>query len=260
VVKIDDTVAPEIMLNGSEEMTVDVKTLFVDPGFIAIDNYYNNVTRGQDPAQGPNMNKLGTTVITYTACDGSNNCNSIQRIVHVVDRIAPVITLIGANPYTHPRFSPYADPGVILTDNYYTDTDLRPKDFFDEDYSKISNDMPGLYLATFNLTDPSGNKARTVTRLVVVPEESLTGVKETEAGVFNLYPNPSTGKFTIELEEGSGINTVKVYSILGSLVAAQAVNKEKSVGIDLSAEKDGVYIVRMEAEGKSYTRKITLVR
>ena len=39
-IKIDDLVAPVLTLKWSDDMTVDVNTLFVDPGFNVSDNYY----------------------------------------------------------------------------------------------------------------------------------------------------------------------------------------------------------------------------
>ena len=263
VVKIDDIEAPVLKLNGQSDMTVDVKTVFVDPGYTVSDNYYStgslNVTK--TPANGPNMNTLNNTTINYTACDPSNNCTSLTRTVHVVDKIAPVVKLVGANPYYHPRFQQYVDPGVILTDNYYTDASMRASTYFNPNYSSVSNDAPGIYFVTFKLTDPSGNVGKTVTRTVIVNEESFSGIANANASsTIKLYPNPNNGKFTIDAE-GTEISSVKVYNIIGTLVK-EISNRDnsKTIEIDMTGVSEGVYIVRTEGQGKIATQKITIVK
>jgi hypothetical protein len=53
---------------------------------------------------------------------------------------------------------------------------------------------------------------------------------------------------------------VKVYNIIGSLVREQSVKGNKTIEIDMSTEREGVYIVRVEGNGKSYTQKMNLVK
>ena len=262
VVRIDNTFPPVVSLNGKADMTVDAKTIFADPGITYSSPYYStqSLSVTKSPATGPNMNTLNTTTIVYTVCDPSTNCTSVTRTVHVVDRIAPVITLVGANPYYHTRFQQYVDPGVLLTDNFYTDPQLRPN--FTPDYSKVSNDKPGVYYVTYDITDPSGNIADQVTRMVIVEEKVEAGIGSVNTnGQMKLYPNPSNGKFTIELGDGMDIRTVKVYNIIGSVVKEQQVKaNSKIIDMDLSGVSEGVYVVRMEGEAKSFTQKINLVK
>ncbi|MEI6509289.1 MAG: T9SS type A sorting domain-containing protein, partial [Bacteroidota bacterium] len=194
-------------------------------------------------------------------CDPSNNCTTLTRTVHVVDQIAPFINIIGANPYFHPRFQQYVDPGVILTDNYYTDAQMHVSPYFIADISGVSNDKPGVYYVNYSLTDPSGNVADMVTRMVIVNEAATTGISNVNGtSAMKLYPNPNNGKFTIDAE-GTEITSVKVYNIIGTLVK-EISNKDnsKTIEIDMTGVSEGVYIVKMEGPGKVSTQKITIVK
>jgi hypothetical protein len=204
------------------------------------------------------------SIINYTVCDPSGNCTVLTRKVNIVDRISPVINLIGTDPYYHNRFTQYVDAGVNLTDNYYTDAQLRA------DASKwvVSNPVKNdgvegtIYYVTYNLTDPSGNIAKKVIRTVIVSDVSSTGisgVNSADNGI-KLYPNPSNGKFTVEIDNAIEVQTVKVYNIIGSLVREQSVKGNKTIEIDMSTEREGVYIVRVEGNGKSYTQKMNVVK
>ncbi len=260
VVKIDDLVPPVLTLNGDLEMTVDVNTVFVEPGYDYSDNYYpkSSITITKTPA-GPVMTTLNTTNMDYMACDPSTNCTVVTRIVHVVDRIAPVITLIGSNPYVLPRYGQYIDQGVTITDNYYTQAQLSS--LMVMDVSKVRNDVPGFYYVTFNVTDPSGNMAKQVRRAVMVEDKFLGVNNMNKTQGMKIYPNPANGKFTIELENGTVIQTVKVYNMVGSLIKEQAVkSNDRSIAIDISGVAEGVYIVKMEGEGRSYLQKINIVK
>ena len=79
------------------------------------------------------------------------------------------------------------------------------------------------------------------------------------------YPNPFNPATTIEYRTSTaGIATLTVFDILGREVAS-LVNRVLPAGIhrarlDGSALPSGVYFVRLEAGGKSGTRKIMLVK
>lgn len=67
---------------------------------------------------------------------------------------------------------------------------------------------------------------------------------------FTVYPNPTTGKVTIDTQ--SEINSVSIYNQLGQLLSNTA-NKQ----IDLSAQPSGIYIIHMDfTDGKTATSKI----
>jgi hypothetical protein len=221
-------------------MEVEVFGTFNDPGVDATDNYYPNVTIQTTSTL--NMNVLGVYTITYNVCDAANNCVTLTRTVRVVDKVRPVIKLIGEDPYVLPRYTAYVDPGFTVKDNYYPESAFYLSDAVNS--SGIVNHIPGSYFVKYNVTDPSGNMASEVLRLVIV-EDITTGLNKIkkENGVF-VYPNPTTdGIVNIYHSKGS-IQKVEVTDVLGRNVLEQSTNEEK-LSIDLGSMNKGIYLLRI---------------
>jgi hypothetical protein len=218
-------------------MIVDVYALFVDPGVTATDNYYPNVFPVITNL--PNMTALGDYTVTYTVTDGAGNTTTVTRLVRVVDRIAPEIELLGANPVKHIRFTPYVDPGVKVVDNYYSNSELQQA--LETNTSGLNVDRPGLYVVTYQVTDPSGNKSAKVQRYVEVYE--FTGIdEETVKNNILIYPNPSTGLLTISNSTKLAISQITVTDILGKTMLTQAVQANETK-LDLTLLHKGLYLV-----------------
>ena len=92
-VRVRDTTPPTITLNGASPLNVECHTTFTDPGAIANDSCDSGLTAAT--ASGSvNINVPGDYLITYNACDASNNhAVPVTRAVHVVDTTPPVPSL-----------------------------------------------------------------------------------------------------------------------------------------------------------------------
>ncbi|MFZ4402149.1 MAG: T9SS type A sorting domain-containing protein, partial [Bacteroidales bacterium] len=79
---------------------------------------------------------------------------------------------------------------------------------------------------------------------------------EIEANTIGIYPNPTNGKFTVNIEKFNN-GEIKVYSIVGSLILSQTVNKANNE-FDLSNNGKGLYFVQYTdtKSGKSWTEKL----
>ncbi|MCF6207669.1 MAG: DUF5011 domain-containing protein, partial [Sulfurovum sp.] len=91
-VTVEDTIAPVIVLNGDNPMTVSQDATFIDPGATVTDNSGEtidvNVTGSVDTAA------VGTYTLTYYAQDSAGNAATpVTRTVNVVDVTPPVITV-----------------------------------------------------------------------------------------------------------------------------------------------------------------------
>jgi hypothetical protein len=72
------------------------------------------------------------------------------------------------------------------------------------------------------------------------------GIFDYENASTQVHPNPSTGLFTIAAD--AAIGNIEVYSVTGQLVYTRVAN-EKITEIDLTSLKDGLYVLRTEANG-----------
>ncbi len=67
-----------------------------------------------------------------------------------------------------------------------------------------------------------------------------------------IYPNPTSNQLTIE---GTAINQVVVFNLMGQEVLRQSVNADKVV-VALGALPEGTYFVRIETAEEVTVRKV----
>jgi hypothetical protein len=205
---------------------------------------------------------LGSYTITYIVRDGANNSTEVKRQVNVVDRIAPVIELLGGDMVDMPRFHDYVEPGFRITDNYETDEDLRSRVVITSDLGKRNDtlwaELSGWKYVRYKVVDQSGNVSATVERSVRVVVTSLDEV--TNETSLSIYPNPSTGKFTISSKETMTGNTeVTLYNVLGAKVYSQTITMSgKTAEIDAEGLPSGIYLLQLTNNGKQYTQRVTV--
>jgi len=93
----------------------------------------------------------------------------VERVIPLgtppVDVVAPVITILGANPLEVPVGGPFVDPGVTAVDDI--DGDLTAN--VTTDISALDLDTPGNYLVTYTVSDTAGNPTE-ATRTIEVTD------------------------------------------------------------------------------------------
>ena len=160
IVRELDNIPPSVNLNGSNEMTIDVNSNFIDPGANAIDNLDLNLK--VDVVGSVDTAKIGSYTLSYTSTDSSGNkSNTITRKVNVVDTIAPVISLTGSQTLTINYGEPFEDPGTVISDNY-------DKNIVATVNGIVNTTIPGTYKLNYIAIDSSGNKSEELTREVIV--------------------------------------------------------------------------------------------
>ena len=75
-----------------------------------------------------------------------------------------------------------------------------------------------------------------------------------------IYPNPSTGLFTVEFTETLNDVTIEVYSSIGVLVDKIDMSNKYNSMLDLSSQANGMYYVTMRSGAVSVTKKIQLIK
>jgi len=75
----------------------------------------------------------------------------------------------------------------------------------------------------------------------------------------SVYPNPSTGKFTIENENESTNTIISIYNIAGSLIyEAKYDDAQKYFQIDLTDKAKGVYLVKFKNDATTKVHKVVV--
>lgn len=164
------TVTPEavpvITLIGNSSLTLEAGTTYTEQGASATDDTDGDITSSiVIDSSSVNTNLIGTYTVTYDVADSSgNNALQVIRTVNVVDTTAPVITLIGRNPFTVELRDDYVERGFIATDNY--EGDITSSVVVNS--TDLNTDRIGTYHITYDVTDSNGNVATQVIRTIRV--------------------------------------------------------------------------------------------
>jgi uncharacterized repeat protein (TIGR01451 family) len=159
-----DTEPPLITLLGSNPVTVEAGSSYVDAGATAMDNADGDLTAGIVTVNPVDVHVLGEYTITYDVYDSSGNAaEQVTRTVRVVDTTKPVISLLGDNPVEIIAGTAYLDAGATASDDYDGDISSAIKV-----ENNVDANTPGDYTVTYNVSDSSGNDAQQVERLVIV--------------------------------------------------------------------------------------------
>jgi len=184
-VTVADTVAPQITLEGSTDITLDYGTTYAEEGYTAIDNYEGDIT------QAVTVETTADAVI-YTATDVFGNTATAQRTLHFKDLSVPVIKLKGKTYIIHELGSEFTEPGYSATDNCDGTVAVTVT-------GQVDTATEGTYKLTYTATDKAGNTA-TVTRTVNVnvPAEVLNPIPPTGKTIYLTFDD-GPGKYTAGL-------------------------------------------------------------
>lgn len=183
-------ITTEFYLLGKAVDSVDVFSSYADPGYQI--NLNCNIINSVSTSGTVDTSKVGSYTIYYYLLSHIGQKDTVSREVHVVDNVAPIISLIGYADTTISVYSTWTEPGLVITDNYYTG--LSPVIV-----GHVETDTIGDYTIYYSATDPSGNFSGIVTRMVhVVDNESpkITSSTYTDGDtvfleVFATFYNPS---------------------------------------------------------------------
>lgn len=84
---------------------------------------------------------------------------------------------------------------------------------------------------------------------------TIVGVDEFSTNYINIYPNPTNGKVTIQLENTTTTTDYSIYAIDGKIVAS-GTTKTNTIVVDLSKESKGVYFVKLNTTNSSTVHKL----
>jgi hypothetical protein len=255
---IEDTTIPLITLLGDAAVTTEVGGTYTDAGATASDNYDGDITSSIEQVSTVDTAIVDTYTVTYNVSDANGNAAvEVTRTINVVDTTIPLIILLGDAAVTIEVGGTFTDAGATASDNYDGDITLSI-----EQVSTVDTAIVDTYTVTYNVSDANGNAAVEVTRTVDV--ESSLSISEFEKIKVNIFPNPSSGNFTVQyyLPEQEGDLLVKVYDILGRLVWNEGFEKLEGLSeiqLNLSSLKKGNYILMIGAR-KDYGKRFETMK
>ena len=175
-VKVVDKEKPIITIEGDDVIELNVGCEYIELGYNAFDNVDLDLTDKVQVENLVDINKLGEYKIIYKVEDSSGNIGEKIRIVKVVDKEAPVITLKGNKKITINLNEEYKEDGYTAIDN--VDSDITDKVNVERnvDFSKV-----GTYTIKYSVCDLSSNCSEEKRKIVVKrPNEVIEQNEEVE--------------------------------------------------------------------------------
>jgi PKD repeat protein len=244
-----DNVDPQITLNGQPKVTLLVHKPYVEAGVSVTDNYCTNLlpkTTGT-----VDIHVVGTYTLTYqvTDCNG-NGPVSVQRIVEVVDTLAPEIKYTGPSSFTIEVFDNFVMPYFSARDNYCTDLTVKNQGSFYTTFPNSKATKLGDYIAEYEVTDCMGNKSKFSVVVHVIDTEKPVILMQGPA-VVNICRyatiNPSDDVVTIT-DNYDNIDVATVTKT-GTYFTDYLVNR-----------KEGFYSITYDVSDKSANKAVSVSR
>lgn len=117
-----------------------------------------------------------------------------------------------------------------------------------ESTSSVTNLSAGTYTVT--ITDASGC-SKTASFVV----DNVVGINAINSLAANIYPNPTTGQFYVELSK-AGLTQIKVVDLAGKEVATAQANGQSRINLSLGAAASGIYFVHISQGNASSVKKL----
>ncbi|MBI1183828.1 DUF5011 domain-containing protein [bacterium] len=259
LVIVGDFLTPKVEMIGDDYQTIDVFSTYTDEGVTYTD--YNGGTTGLTlkvsgsyvDSFGYNKpaTRLGVFSLVYTVTNAKGSQTKVTRLIKVVDRVAPILSLKGNNPEKVKLNDSYNEAGWTVVDNYWP-----AKYIWVYPTGTVNTAVPDTYYVHYYAADSSGNMSSTKTRVVIVEKDiSIGGVISNPQ--IEIYPNPTSGLVVVKNTGSSPVEAIRVYNQQGKLVYnSTGKNALAETTIDLSAYENGVYYINFYLNNAIETRKV----
>lgn len=203
-VKVVDTTAPELVLEGEKECVDSYKNEFSEQGYSAKDNCDGDLTESVK-IEKEEINDSEYNLV-YTVSDSSGNTTTEKRHITVTDDFPPVITLNGnANIYMNIGEA-YEEPGATAVDE--KDGDVSANLTIE---GEVNSGVEGVYTITYTAKDKSDNVA-TINRYVLVsapgkvhPQDGTAGKKGVIYLTFDDGPTETSTPKILDILDKKGV-------------------------------------------------------
>ena len=222
IVRIVDTVCPEIILTPDPEGSLVQGMPYEEAGYRAVDNCDGDITDRVIRTE-----QYGK--ILYAVTDSSGNPGYAQREIPYYDPIPPEITLEGGENYVISTGRFYTEPGFYANDN--VDGDLTEQVQVEGEVDWLT---PGVYPVTYTVTDGAENTAAVTRRVEVTAAlrpQMVWPEKKTIYLTFDDGPGPDTERL-LDILDRYGVKATFFVTDRGcGEVMGEIVNRGHSIGI-----------------------------
>jgi hypothetical protein len=111
----------------------------------------------------------------------------------------------------------------------------------------------GNYTINYSYTDANGCSGSATTSVQV---NACVGIAEVSAEEFVVFPNPSSGIINLILPQTG--SDVEVVDVLGNVIVAKNFQNSGNVQLDLSAQPNGVYFVRITNGASKEVKRVVI--
>lgn len=198
VIIYKDKVAPVITLNGGNEIKVNIGDLYIEEGYVAVDDCDGDITENVIVEGTVDTATPGDYLIEYKVKDSYGNVATVSRNICVADFKAPVITLNGDKKLYIKLGSEYAEAGFKALDNI--DGDVTDKVVVS---GKVDTTKCGSYNIQYTVTDKAGNSVAENREVYVFNKQASTNTV-----------NPGNKVVYLTFDDGPGPYTKKLLDIL----------------------------------------------
>lgn len=252
---VSDTTGPVLTLPADRTVeATDSSGATVTFSVTATDLVDGSIIPSCSPVSGSTF-ALGTTTVSCSATDSSDNTSSGGFLIWVVDTTPPIISLLG-DASIHVAFgSIYTDAGATASDSVNGDlTGLIAQS------GSVDTSIAGTYILNYNVSDAAGNAASPVTRTVIVdrapnhaPILSLSGLEPRMLNVGETYveagataSDPEDGDLTSKIIIGG--DTVDTGTPDGYVVTYTVTDNDELNPLTATAIRH-IYVIRTQGAG-----------
>jgi hypothetical protein len=258
---VEEKEAPKIISSHPDQVLLaDNDCQAVLPDFTrdvtATDNYTVNPVISQVPAAGSFIEGSHNTV-TLMAADESGNSTTVTFNAEVTDNIKPDIECVkNVNLIIPDGETKYQVPGaeldlVSFSDNCRISTLIN--DFNQTSTLQLAEFPAGDTTITWTVTDAAGNQRHCYQEISV---SQYVGVETLVNAGVKIYPNPTTGKITIESPDYR-IKDIKISDVTGN-ICMEKNTFLRSESIDISHLDWGIYHIIITSGNDIFMYKILL--
>ena len=134
----------------------------------------------------------------------------------------------------------------------------NPSTSTDQNPTNITYDNVGHYTVVLYIDSAEVSDVEVHSYEIFVYDEN-TGVESDIMKVdFTVFPNPSSGKFTVTLDEGN--SEIIISDITGKVILNKIITSQNVIDIDLTNESNGSYFVHIKTDNYTSVKKIQLIK